>query len=90
MLDALERGFPETSSWNRPEGGYFLWLDLGSDIDASELAERAGGKGVGIVRGADFVPRGSDLGGSSARLAFSYEPVERIAEGIARLGALLR
>lgn len=90
MLDALERGFPETSSWNRPEGGYFLWLDLGSDIDASELAERAGGEGVGIVRGADFVPRGSDLGGSSARLAYSYEPVERIAEGIARLGALLR
>jgi len=89
MLEALERGFPESSSWSRPEGGYFLWLDLGDDVDASELAARAEADGVAIVPGADFFPRGSGLGGSSARLAFSYEPPERIAEGVARLATLL-
>ena len=89
MLDALERGFPESASWNRPQGGYFLWLELASDVDASELAARAEADGVAIVRGADFFPRGSDLGGSSARLAFSYESPGRITDGIERLAALL-
>jgi len=90
MLEALECSFDGSPSWNRPSGGYFLWLDLGGDGDASELAERAEKQGVAIVRGVDFFPRGSGLGESSARLAYSYEPVERIVEGIARLGALLR
>ncbi len=88
MLSALERSFPAGASWSRPEGGYFLWLDL-DGADTSELAERAAAGGLGIVRGADFFPSGSGLGRSSARLAYSYEPPERIAEGIERLAALL-
>lgn len=103
MLQALERSFPDTASWNRPEGGYFLWLELGEGGDASDLARRAEAAGVTIVRGEDFFPgagtrapapgssqaAGSRLGASSARLAFSYEPPERIAEGVAALSALL-
>ncbi len=89
MLGALERGAPTGVSWNRPDGGYFLWLDLGEDADASELAARGRRQGVAIVPGADFYPTGSGGGGSSARLAFSYESPERIAQGIAALVALL-
>jgi 2-aminoadipate transaminase len=90
MLQALEQGFPDDASWSRPEGGYFLWLELGEGRDASDLALRAGTEGVAIVRGEDFFPPGSGGGASSARLAFSYEPPARIAEGIERLSALLR
>ena len=39
------------------------------------------------VRGADFFTDGA--GASAARLAFSYEPPERIAEGIGLLASLL-
>src|SRR5690606_22192102 len=28
MLAALEREFPTQASWNRPEGGMFIWVDL--------------------------------------------------------------
>jgi 2-aminoadipate transaminase len=89
MLDALERTFPDGASWSRPEGGYFVWLELGDGRSASELAERATENGVGIVRGEDFFPQGSGRGTSAARLAFSYEPPERIAEGVERLAELL-
>jgi DNA-binding transcriptional MocR family regulator len=44
---------------------------------------------VQVVRGADFFPRESGGGSSSARLAFSFEPPERITEGIERLAELL-
>jgi 2-aminoadipate transaminase len=89
MLGALERGFPESASWSRPEGGYFIWLDLASGVSASELATRAEARGVSFVQGADFFPV-SGLGTSSARLAFSYEPPDRIADGIGVLAELLR
>jgi len=90
MLEALERGFPDGASWSRPQGGYFLWVELGHGAVVTELALRAEEQGVAIVRGEDFFPRGSGGGASSARLAFSYEPPERIVEGIERLAALLR
>jgi 2-aminoadipate transaminase len=89
MLDALGSTFPPDASWSRPEGGYFLWLELGGGRNASELAARAADSGVGIVRGEDFFPSGSGQGASSARLAFSYETPERIAMGIERLASLL-
>jgi 2-aminoadipate transaminase len=89
MLEALAGSFPDGASWSRPQGGYFVWLDLPEDADAGALAERAAAEGVGIVRGADFFPPGSGLGGSSARLAYSYERPERIREGVERLAGLL-
>lgn len=89
MLAALEGAFPEAASWSRPQGGYFLWLDLGPRGDASALAARAAEAGVAIVRGSDFFPSGSAAGVAAARLAFSFEPPERIREGVARLAELL-
>jgi len=89
MLGALERTFPADSTWSRPEGGYFVWLDLGDAGDASELARRAETEGVAFVPGADFFPDGSEAGRSSARLAFSFETPDRIVEGIERIAALL-
>jgi 2-aminoadipate transaminase len=88
MLEALERAFVSGATWSRPHGGYFVWLDL-DGANVSELAARADRAGVAIVRGEDFFPAGSTLGGSSARLAFSYETPDRIAEGVERLAALL-
>jgi 2-aminoadipate transaminase len=84
MLAALGREFPTGVRWSRPEGGYFLWLDLPPDTDASYLLARADEDGV------TFVP-GTDFGGepSSARLAFSFVSADEIAEGIRRLAVLV-
>jgi 2-aminoadipate transaminase len=89
MLVALEQNFPSDVSWSRPEGGYFLWLELGQRATASDLGARAAQGGVAFVRGDDFFPAASGRGASSARLAFSYESPQRIAEGIERLASLL-
>jgi len=73
MLDALEQELP-SASWSRPEGGYFIWLELPHDVED--------------VAGVTFV-RGTDFGGAAntARLAFSYVSPEEIREGIRRLSA---
>ena len=87
MLAALEREMPDDVTWNRPEGGYFLWVDFGPR-DADELQGRAAEAGVTFVRGTDFFPSGSG-GAGAARLAFSFETPQRIAEGVAILASLL-
>ena len=87
MLHALELHVGEQATWSTPEGGYFVWLDL-EGTDTNDLAARAEEAGVAIVAGAAFFPRESGLGGSAARLAFSYETPERIGEGIELLASL--
>jgi 2-aminoadipate transaminase len=84
MLDALDRELGRAARWSHPEGGYFLWLELGEETDARELLGRAEAAGV------TFVP-GSDFGGPSntLRLAFSFVDVDAVGEGIARLGSLV-
>ena len=89
MTRALEQSFPAGSSWSRPQGGYFVWVELPDGVTTAELMARAEPAGVAFVRGEDFFPRGSGLGRSSARLAFSYESSSRIIEGVERLGALV-
>jgi DNA-binding transcriptional MocR family regulator len=88
MLDALAREMPDGVTWSSPEGGYFLWVDFGPGSDSADLLARATEAGVTFVRGTDFFPPGGG-GATAARLAFSYESPERIAEGVALLSALL-
>jgi 2-aminoadipate transaminase len=84
MLDALEAELGATSAtWSRPQGGYFVWLDLpGTDM--------AGLLGRSAESGVTFVP-GTDFGGapSAVRLAYSFVSPDEIRDGVPRLVALL-
>jgi 2-aminoadipate transaminase len=84
MLEALARELPD-ARWSRPQGGYFIWLELPEGCDAGALLERATAAGV------TFVP-GTDFGGApnTARLAFSFVSPDEIKEGVRRLAALVR
>jgi 2-aminoadipate transaminase len=88
MIEALGREMPEGTSWNEPEGGYFLWVDLPAGLHGAELLARAGEAGVTFVPGSDF--HYVEGGEGSIRLAFSYATPDEIGEGIARLGRLVR
>jgi 2-aminoadipate transaminase len=81
MLSALADHLPETT-WSKPAGGYFTWLEFPDGVDAAELARRA--EGVTLVLGTDF-------GGpaNTARLAYSYVSPEEIDVGVQRLAAAL-
>jgi DNA-binding transcriptional MocR family regulator len=89
MLEALERELPDDATWTRPDGGYFVWVDLPSGPPAAELLVEAEAAGVTFVKGSDFFAGGR--GGECAlRLAFSFVSPDEISEGVARLGALVR
>ena len=89
MLASLDAELAGQATWSRPEGGYFLWVELGDARATEDLLVRATETGVTFVRGSDFFPAGSG-GTHAARLAFSYESPERIADGVRLLAGLLR
>jgi 2-aminoadipate transaminase len=87
MVESVGQHFPSDLRMVVPEGGYFLWIDLGSGADTTAIAARAAEAGVPFVKGADFF---ADGGGTTClRLAFSAVPPDRIREGIERLGAVI-
>jgi 2-aminoadipate transaminase len=90
LLQALEEHLEGAGArWNRPEGGYFLWLELPDGVDAAALLTAAERVGVTFVPGPDFFPRGGG-GRSAARLAFSFASPAHLADAGARLASLLR
>jgi 2-aminoadipate transaminase len=88
MLDALARHMPQGVTWNRPEGGMFLWVTLPAGMDTMQLLDAAIAHNVAFVPGAPFFA--NEAASNTLRLSFVTVPPARIDEGIARLAALIR
>lgn len=89
MLAALARDMPEGVSWNKPEGGMFIWLTLPEQIDGEELLQWALDKyNVAFVPGRAFFADGT--GANTLRLSFSCASAEQTQTGIRRLGQAIR
>ncbi len=87
-LGALDEHLGGAATWSRPDGGYFVWLDLPDGVSADDVADRAHEAGVAVVKGSDFFPRGAG-GHSSLRLAYSFVSTRELGDGIARLAAAI-
>jgi 2-aminoadipate transaminase len=89
MLDAMDQHFPSTASWTRPEGGMFIWVTLPEHIDGTELLARAIERNVAFVPGAPFYA-GAEARKNTLRLSFVTVAEQKIREGIAILGQLIK
>ncbi|PRX20508.1 DNA-binding transcriptional MocR family regulator [Actinoplanes italicus] len=81
LAESIRKHIPG-ATFTEPDGGYFLWVDLPSDVDVDKLFLAAMKKGVAVVKGSDFLLEG---GNSSLRLAYSAVTVDQIDEGVRRL-----
>jgi 2-aminoadipate transaminase len=59
MLAQMERHFPVAVSWNRPRGGFFIFVHLPPALDAADLLRRAVERKVAFVTGQPFFVDGS-------------------------------
>ncbi|WP_128433460.1 PLP-dependent aminotransferase family protein [Streptomyces cyaneus] len=88
MLAGLPGALPEGSTWNRPEGGMFLWARLPESYDTTALLPKVVQQDVAYVPGAPFYAGEPDR--STLRLCFVTQTPEEIGEGLKRLGEGLR
>lgn len=87
MIGALEEFFPAEATWTHPEGGLFVYVTLPPYFDTEQMMSAALENGVAYVPGTNCFPNGE--GRSSMRLAFSYEPEDKIREGVRRLSEVI-
>ncbi|MEW5785577.1 MAG: PLP-dependent aminotransferase family protein [Bacillota bacterium] len=88
MVEAMERCFPPEVVFNRPSGGFFIWVVFPSYYPpARELLTLALERQVAFVHGEGFF---NNRGGThGARFSFSQPGPREIDTGISRMGELL-
>lgn len=83
MDTALRTHLGDVATWQKPQGGYFFWLELPAHIDVAEFQAETREAGTGFLPGTAC----STAGGlkNCLRLSFAHYTVPEIHEGIARL-----
>ncbi len=88
MGECLRKELGDAIEFTQPGGGLFFWARLtgagGKIKDGNELAKRAIEQGVAFVPGAPFYATAPDP--ATLRLSFATVGVEKIREGVERLG----
>ena len=82
MLEELAT-FPAGTSYVKPEGGLFIWVELPEGVDAKALLETAVERHVAYVPGTHFFAHGGHA--NTFRLNFSNSTIDQIHTGMAIL-----
>jgi DNA-binding transcriptional MocR family regulator len=88
LVAALERHFPAGTRWTRPDGGYFLWVELPGEVDAIELHASALQHGISVAPGPVFSARKQFR--HAIRLNYGHPWTPRVDAAMATLGRLVR
>jgi GntR family transcriptional regulator / MocR family aminotransferase len=88
VLGALAKEMPEEVAWTRPQSGHVVWLTLPPKTDPDRMQQAALDGGVAYTRGEAFHFDGR--GGDRVLLSFAASAPAVIAEGVARLAAVIR
>lgn len=80
ISDMLQHTLPPDVQWNRPRGGFYIWLTLPDHIDASAVLKRSIDQGAVFVIGKTFDPKGKQH--NTLRLSYCNTTEDQIKTGI--------
>jgi DNA-binding transcriptional MocR family regulator len=87
FIQAVTRHFPAGTRATRPDGGYFLWLELPGNINALDLHRQALSFGISIAPGPMFSAQRAFT--NCIRLNYGHPWDHRIAAAVEILGKLV-
>jgi len=87
LIDQVARYFPATTRVSRPQGGYFIWLELPQGCDALAVHQQALAHGISTAPGPIFSAKRQY--GHFLRLNFGHPESPRQEAAIALLGQLI-
>jgi DNA-binding transcriptional MocR family regulator len=88
LVETLSMVMPAGTTWNRPTGGFYLWVKVPAGIDTEALVFDCIERGVVYVPGTAFYTNGS--GHSELRMSFCLPSLDDIRRGAAILGEVFR
>jgi DNA-binding transcriptional MocR family regulator len=86
MLEAIARHFPAETRVTRPQGGYFVWLELPAQVSALELHRLAAAKNISVAPGPIFSPQRRY--GNCLRINTGQPWTPRVETAVATLGRI--
>ena len=88
-IESIERYFPDTIKFTRPEGGLFTWIELPVGISAREVLVRSlEKKDCFLFREVLFYPDGNKE--NTLRINYSNMPEDKIEKGLKTLGEVVK
>lgn len=84
VTPALKKG--ERLKFEKPEGGFFVFVELPERFDGDRLLQVAKNKGVSYFQGKHFSPAKSEYN-NCMRLCFAFCEEDEIVEGVKRLAS---
>jgi len=88
MIECLEKNLPGYVTWDKPRGGFYIWLQLPEGTDSAEILKKAIDKGAVFVTGKTFDPDGKK--NNNMRVSFCNTSVEAINKGIPMIAQAIR
>jgi DNA-binding transcriptional MocR family regulator len=86
MVEAVGRHFPAGTRVTRPQGGYFLWVEMPAGVDALALHRRAGERNISVAPGPIFSPQRRYE--NCLRLNYGRPHDARVEDAVATLGRI--
>lgn len=86
MLGALEAHMPPGTTWNEPEGGFYIWLTLPEGLNADRIAFECVPRGLTFVSGTAFNVEGGER---QVRLSYCLAEPDQIDKGISILATVI-
>jgi DNA-binding transcriptional MocR family regulator len=83
---AIAEHFPAGTRVSRPNGGYFLWVELPPGCDSLALWRQAMAAGISIAPGPMFSASGAF--GNCMRINYGHPFDARVAAALAQLGRI--
>lgn len=85
-LSLLERYFRDIAHWNKPQGGFYVWLRIAKPISIRTLFEQALKEGL-LLNPGNIYDRNDQ---QHLRLSFAYASYDQLEKGLIRLAELIR
>lgn len=86
-IESIERYFPGTIKFTRPEDGLFAWIELPEGISARGVLVRSLEKKIAFVPGGSFYPNENKE--STLRVNYSNMPEDKIEKGLKTLDGVV-
>jgi 2-aminoadipate transaminase len=83
--DFLAGNLSDHMEFNRPSGGFYLWVKLKHGLSARSVWRTATQEGVAVNQGYTFIPNFHQGDGEYLRIAFSWTPMHQLEEALDRL-----
>lgn len=86
VLQLLQDHFKEIASWNKPQGGFYIWLRLHQSVPIHTFFERALQQGILLNPGQIYDRNDSH----HLRISYSYASIDQLEYSLKQLASLIR